>query len=153
MHTPELEDEICARLALGEPMTRITKDDHMPNPVTIYRWLRENESFSNRYALSREDGAHSYAYQIAEIIDEEPLKVVDEHGNVRYDSGSIANKRLRMDGRKWLAAKYLPKAYGDKQILSGDPEAPLAPMGETPLMSAIKNLEMSLQARNADDEE
>lgn len=151
-HTVELEDEICARLAMGEPMTSIARDSHMPSAVTIYAWLRVYPDFLNRYAQSREDGAHSYAYQIAEIIDEEPLKVIDEHGNLRYDAGSIANKRLRMDGRKWLAAKYLPKAYGDKQILAGDAEAPLVMTGESPLMAAIKNIEMSLQARNADDD-
>jgi hypothetical protein len=30
-----------------------------------------------------------------------------------------------MDARKWLAAKYLPKVYGDRLTHSGDDDAPI----------------------------
>jgi len=30
-----------------------------------------------------------------------------------------------VDARKWIACKLLPKVYGDKQQISGDPEAPI----------------------------
>lgn len=125
-YTDILVDEICGRLACGEPMAKITQSAHMPDPVTIYRWLREKPDFQQRYADARRDGAHCLADQIQDIVDTEPLAVFDEAGNKRYDAGSIAHNRLRMDARKWLAAKYLPKVYGDKTIVSGDDEAPLA---------------------------
>ena len=125
-YTDILVDEICGRLACGEPMAKITQSAHMPNPVTIYRWLREKPDFQQRYADARRDGAHCLADQIQDIVDTEPLAVFDEAGNKRSDAGSIAHNRLRMDARKWLAAKYLPKVYGDKTIVSGDDEAPLA---------------------------
>jgi hypothetical protein len=66
------------------------------------------------------------ADQIQEIVDTEPLAVFDEAGNKRYDAGSIAHNRLRMDARKWLASKYLPKVYGDRTVVAGDEDAPLA---------------------------
>jgi hypothetical protein len=66
------------------------------------------------------------ADQIQEIVDTEPLAVFDEAGNKRYDSGSVAHNRLRMDARKWLAAKYLPKVYGERTVVAGDEDAPLA---------------------------
>jgi len=78
------------------------------------------------YEIARQDLAHTMANQIQEIIDEKPLQIVDEAGNIKYDSGSIADKRLRMDGRKWLAAKYLPRVYGERTVLAGDVESPLA---------------------------
>jgi hypothetical protein len=65
------------------------------------------------------------ANQIQEIIDEKPLQVVDDQGNIKYDAGSIADKRLRMDGRKWLAAKYLPRVYGERTVVAGDAESPV----------------------------
>lgn len=34
--------------------------------------------------------------------------------------------RLKFDARKWTASKLLPKKYGDKLELSGDPQSPLA---------------------------
>ena len=124
-YTDILVDEICGRLACGEPMAKITQSAHMPDPVTIYRWLREKPEFNQRYADARRDGAHCLADQIQDIVDTEPLAVFDEAGNKRYDAGSIAHNRLRMDARKWLAAKYLPKVYGDKTIVSGDDENPV----------------------------
>jgi hypothetical protein len=135
--TPELVEEICARLAKGEPMSRIAKDAHMPDIVNVYKWLRTDDEFRNLYETARADGAHTYASEIAEIIDEEPLAIHDEHGNKRFDSGSIAHKRLRMDGRKWLAAKYLPKVYGERQILAGDAENPIEVKANTEIFDAL----------------
>jgi hypothetical protein len=78
------------------------------------------------YEIARQDLAHTMANQIQEIIDEKPLQVVDDAGNIKYDAGSIADKRLRMDGRKWLAAKYLPRVYGERTVVAGDESSPLA---------------------------
>ena len=72
----------------------------------------------------------------------------DDQGNKRYDSGSIAHKRLRMDGRKWLAAKYLPKVYGDRQILAGDAESPIEVKSNTEIFDALlQNLELVQQTK------
>jgi hypothetical protein len=38
----------------------------------------------------------------------------DEDGNTRTDHDVIARSRLRVDTRKWLLSKALPKIYGDK---------------------------------------
>jgi len=38
----------------------------------------------------------------------------DEDGNIRTDHDVIARSRLRVDTRKWLLSKALPKIYGDK---------------------------------------
>lgn len=124
-YTEDIAIEICARLAEGEPMTKITRDNHIPHPVTVYRWLIDNLEFRNMYESARKDGAHTLASQIQEIADETPLEVFDEAGNKRYDSGSISHNKLRVEARKWLAAKYLPRVYGDRQILAGDADSPV----------------------------
>lgn len=124
-NTDELTEEICGRLASGEPMSKITKDPHMPDMSTVYKWLRKDDEFRQMYEISRQDGAHTYASEISEIVDTEPNKTYDDQGNMRYDPASIAYNRLRMDARKWLAAKYLPKVYGERQIMAGDADAPL----------------------------
>ena len=146
LYTDNLVDEICARLASGEPMAKIVQSAHMPDSVTIYRWLREKPDFQQRYTDARKDGAHCLADQIQDIVDTEPLAVFDEAGNKRYDAGSIAHNRLRMDARKWLAAKYLPKVYGDKTILAGDADAPLAVSVDFSTWEAmLKNAELAKQ--------
>lgn len=41
-------------------------------------------------------------------------RMVDDDGNERIDYDHIARSRLRVDTRKWLLSKALPKIYGDK---------------------------------------
>jgi hypothetical protein len=147
-YTKDLAIEICARLAEGEPITKITKDAHMPGQATIYRWLIDNEQFREMYESARKDGAHTLASQIQEIADEKPLEVFDEAGNRRYDSGSISYNKLRMEARKWLAAKYLPRVYGDRQILAGDAENPVEIKQDASVFEAIlQNLELQKQTK------
>ena len=145
-YTDEIAAEICGRLACGEPMSNITQDAHMPGMTTTYMWLRKRDDFRQHYEEARKDGAHTFADQIAKIIDEKPLQIVDENGNVKYDSGSISWQRLRMDGRKWLAAKYLPKVYGERMAVEGvEGGAPIKTedVSLDKLNSILRNFEMT----------
>lgn len=141
--------EICGRLACGEPVSKISQDKHMPGMTTIYMWLRRHDDFRKSYEEARKDGAHSFADQIAHIIDMEPLKVTDELGNVKIDPGSISWNRLRMDGRKWLAAKYLPKVYGERIGVEGvEGGAPIRTEDATyaKLHAILSNMELKKRA-------
>ena len=109
-YSHELAAEICGRLAAGESLNKITKDEHMPNMVTVYRWMMEHEDFRNNYARAREDQAETMADEMAVIVDE--LPPLDANG--RTDSGWVQWQRNRIDARKWIAAKLKPKKYGDK---------------------------------------
>jgi len=146
-YTADVGAEICARLASGEPITKITKDEHMPASATLYRWLASDSEFREMYEVSRRDGAHTFAASIVEIVDDEPLYVFDDKGNKRVDPGSIAQKRLKMDGRKWIAAKYLPKVYGDRTVVQGDADADAVNVNINIFDEMIKNLELKRQTK------
>jgi len=146
-YTEEIGIEICALLAAGMPVTKIVQLNHMPSQQTVYTWLRKHPEFLEMYEIARQDLAHTMANQIQEIIDEKPLQVVDDQGNIKYDSGSIADKRLRMDGRKWLAAKYLPRVYGERTVVAGDAENPVA---HKVSFEAFDTLIETLEARRQD---
>ena len=51
---------------------------------------------------------------------------------------AIARNRLRVDARKWVAAKLKPRTYGDKLELSGDPENPLRQVTRIELVPMAK---------------
>jgi hypothetical protein len=60
--------------------------------------------------------------QQADLLAEECLEISDDaHDDIKYDKDGnetcntefVARARLRIDTRKWLAAKLLPKQYGD----------------------------------------
>jgi len=114
--TPEVVGEICGRLASGESLRHICQDDHLPETATIYRWVIEDrEGFSDQYAKARRSQALHWAEEILTIGDEE-------------NKEDTQRARLRVDTRKWLLSKVLPKVYGDKVTLAGDSDAPLEVM-------------------------
>ncbi len=109
-YTPALAQEICLRMAAGESLRSICRDAHMPQHPTVLSWvLSDYEGFASQYAHAREALAMHWAEDLLEIADEDPL--FDADGKV--DSGSVAHARVRIDTRKWLLSRVLPKIYGD----------------------------------------
>lgn len=114
-YTDEIANEICARLVDGMSLKKICEMDDMPSKSTVFKWLSENEVFSDKYARAREAQADTLADEIIDIADDGTNDTYeDEEGNVRTDHDVIARSRLRVDARKWIASKLKPKKYGDK---------------------------------------
>jgi hypothetical protein len=121
-YTDEAAADICARLAAGEPLVRICRDDGKPHIATVYRWLAAHESFREMYARARDDQADTLADEIVEIADDGRNDTyTDDSGFQQVKQDVINRSRLRVDARKWVAAKLKPKKYGDKMAteLSG----------------------------------
>jgi hypothetical protein len=123
-----IADEICDRLTDGESLRKITLDKHMPAASTIYKWLSLNESFAEQYAHAREAQADTLADEILDIADDgsnDWMSGKDDEDGWAYNGDAVARSKLRVDARKWVAAKLKPKKYGDKTLLGSDPENPL----------------------------
>ena len=63
------------------------------------------------------------ANELIPIADELPVcQVPDPDGGVseRIDPAGVQRNRLRVDTRKWLMSKLLPKKYGENQHWSGE---------------------------------
>lgn len=119
-YTQAIADEICERLSDGDSLREICREDRMPKKATVFRWLGKYEEFRDQYARAREEQAESMADEIVSIADEECTMVKhgdgkeDKEVEVVFDSTAVARNRLRIDARKWVAAKLKPKKYGDK---------------------------------------
>lgn len=110
--TQEIEDEIFARIMGGESIAQIcgtARDDFIPSERAFYYRIAEDAEFMQRYARAREVQAHRESDQIREIAD----VATPEDVNVA---------RLRIDARKWRAAKLAPKVYGDRVAIGGSSE-------------------------------
>lgn len=113
-YTPEADAEICERLANGESLSAICRDEHMPDRATVARWrIDDCDGFRDRYAQAREEGFERMAEDLVEIADADPGTC----DNGATDSGAVAHQRLRVDTRKWLLSKLVPKTYGDRQAI------------------------------------
>jgi len=125
--SPELAEALCERIAAGELLIKIERDDGMPTYSTVYRWLEKNTAFRELYARAREVGWSRLSEQIVELSDDSRGDtVIDEDGEWRTDYENVQRSRLMVDTRKWLLSKVLPKIYGDKLALTGADGGPLA---------------------------
>lgn len=127
-YSTALADRICARIAAGESLIRICRDEDMPGRSTVMAWLLQDKEFSDKYARARDLQAEVLADEIIEIADDGMNDVVvGEDGKERTDHEAIARSKLRVDARKWYASKVAPKKYGDRlqQEITGKDGAPL----------------------------
>lgn len=119
LYTEEIGKEICDRLADGESLRSICLDERMPDERSVRRWAADAEHpISPQYARAREAGVRKLEDELLEISDdgtndymlrkrgEDTVEVVNhEH---------IQRSKLRVDTRKWILSKMLPKVYGEK---------------------------------------
>lgn len=105
----ELFDEICERIASGESLRKICKNEKMPALVSVWRWLNNDEELSKQYARAREEQAETLADEITEISDAEMPVGIDG----KIDAAAVNQARLKIDARKWVASKLKPKKFGD----------------------------------------
>lgn len=119
LYSEALADLICERLADGESLRAICSEPDMPCKASVFKWLRDNKQFSDQYARAREEQAETLADEIIEIADETYLDhKVNDRGNVVVDNEAIQRSKLRVEARKWIAAKLKPKRYGEKLDLT-----------------------------------
>jgi hypothetical protein len=112
----ETAHAICVRLARGETLKGICRDEEFPPESTVRGWALEDiDDFAARYACCRQLGLDAMADQLLEIADDGSKDYkLDSHGNLVPDHEHIARCRLQIDVRKWYLAKLAPKRYGDK---------------------------------------
>lgn len=114
-YTMDMALEICSRLAQGEPLTKICKEEDKPHVSTVYRWIAALPDFRDMYTRAREDQADTLADEIIAISDDSANDTYEnEEGKTLTNQEVVARARLRVDARKWVAAKLKPKKYGDK---------------------------------------
>lgn len=117
IYTEAIADRICEELASGKSLLSICKDESFPCESAVRAWALDNrEGFYAKYARARDIGIEVMADELVEIADTK-----DVMG--RYDN--VERSKLRVDTRKWLLSKIVPKKYGDRTVLAGDEAAPL----------------------------
>lgn len=125
MYSQAIADQVCELLAEGLSLRKAAERAGTTHSV-ILGWVKDNKAFSDQYTRAREIGYQLLADEIIEISDDSRGDTwVDDDGNERTDTERVARSKLRMDSRKWMLSKMLPKMYGDKVVHQGDPDAPV----------------------------
>jgi hypothetical protein len=111
--------EILDRMSKGESVHAICKLDHMPDRSTVNAWKRDDlHGFSARYEAAYLERAHHWADEIVEIADNSTNDYMEKEGKdgstyMALNPENIQRSRLRVDARKWVASKLMPR-YADK---------------------------------------
>jgi len=129
-YTEEAATTILERMSNGEPLRVICRDEGMPAESTVRRWATDDrDGFGARYARACDLRAEHLADELLEIADDGTGDTyLDEEGVQRVNSDVIQRSKLRVDTRRWLLSKMLPKKYGESSKLevSGAGGGPIA---------------------------
>ena len=104
-HTQELADTICTRLAGGESLRSVCRDDSMPALSTVLLWVvNDREGFSEQYHASREAAGYAHADEALELRNELRTGEIDPQ-----------SAKVILDALKWGAERMAPKRHSPRQ--------------------------------------
>lgn len=117
-------DQVCSLLEEGKSVRQALKSEGMPKSSTFFKWLTEENKFSEQYARACEARADAIFEDILTIADDGSNDTrITEDGAEITNHDVIQRSRLRVDARKWILSKMMPKKYGDKLDLTTDGES------------------------------
>jgi hypothetical protein len=166
-YTPEIAQEMCNLLSDGIPLREICRKEGFPAWQTVYDWMcRDDEAvaagrgvgLSRAIARAREVGYDALAEECLTIANTPHIGVkevtsVDHKGNETVAlsrEDMLGHRKLQIETRLKLLAKWDPKRFGEKVQLSGDAENPIKVQAETQaeaMMEALlKNIELKRQS-------
>ena len=120
-YTKKIADEICRRIAGGEPLRQICRDRHMPSWQTVYQWMVRHEEFGERIARARQLGFDAIAEEALEIANTPMMGVETEKEGEKVKTrraDMLGHRKLQVWTRLQLLAKWCPQKYGDKREVS-----------------------------------
>lgn len=112
-----VRQEIFLRIMEGETVRQICAREGMPCKSTVMNWLAADPEFRAGYAAAKALYAETLAEEIIEISDDGSADWVEGEDGKVLDPEHVQRARLRVDSRKWLAARLSPKRYGDASML------------------------------------
>lgn len=116
-YNEQIANLVCERVATHNiGLIRLCKMyDDMPDHSTIKLWRYKHQEFSSQYAQAKMHQSDLLAEECLDIADDCANDWIDsEDGNLKFNCDHFQRARLRIDTRKWLACKLLPKQYGDR---------------------------------------
>lgn len=149
VYSDELRQILCDHLADGRTLRRtchIVRTQYSKwrslDERTVRRWAADaSHPFSPHYARARATGYDTWGDDLADISDGFEVEATDllrarlkaafegaedvgeaivEAATALLDDKMTNRDRLRVETRKWLLSKMLPKVYGDKTQHVGD---------------------------------
>lgn len=126
-YTKEIGDLICSKIMEGNSLRSVLVGDNMPAYSTFFKWLREHKELVDNYEHSTQERTLAMGEEIIDIADDgtnDYMTITKGNNDYNVEDREVTNRsKLRVETRKWLMSKMLPKKYGDKVDLTSDGKA------------------------------
>lgn len=116
-YTLELAKEICDVISSTSKGTKrlCAEHPHWPCQDTLFTWIKSYPEFSEQYARAKKCQVNLLVDEILDIADDTSQdQIITDHGEVMLNSQAVSRAKLKIDTRKWLACKLIPRVYGNK---------------------------------------
>jgi len=162
-YDPDIARIMCEQLSEGIPLREICRQEGFPAWRTVYDWMRKDPDLSTAIAHARDVGYDAMAEECLiiadtpmlgeEVSESETPEGKDEDGNVIVKKtvtikkvDMLGHRKLQIETRLKLLAKFNPKKYGDKVVHSGDDENPVVIENNMNVFGELlKNIKMQRQ--------
>jgi hypothetical protein len=120
-YTVAVADRICRELADGRSLRAICLGGNMPTKHSVFRWLQhpDRDDFRAQYARARELQADTFVDDMVDIADDVSNDTIETESGERANAEWISRSKVRIETRRWIAARMAPKKYGDKLEVGG----------------------------------
>lgn len=122
-YTPEMAERICELVATCEigynRLSEIYVD--IPDRVTVNIWRRKYPEFRSMYAQAKSEQIENIIEEILDIADDatnDYMEYIDKKTGClswQLNGEHVQRSRVRIDTRKWLASKLVPRIYGESK--------------------------------------
>lgn len=152
-YNPEIARIICEQLSEGIPLRQICRENEgFPAWRTVYDWMGRDDALSASIARARDIGYDAIAEECLQIADNIELgqkQVMTDEGSATTVEDMLGHRKLRIETRLKLLAKFHPTKYGERLGLHGvEGAAPIATQDATAskFEEIIRNMEMTKRA-------
>jgi hypothetical protein len=152
-YDPEIARIICEQLSEGIPLRQICRDnDGFPAWRTVYDWMGRDESLSASIARARDIGYDALAEEcllIADTIQLGQKQVMTDEGSSTTIEDMLGHRKLQIETRLKLLAKFHPTKYGDRVAIEGVEGGAAIKTEDTnanKFLDIIRNMEMTKRA-------
>lgn len=122
-------EETLARIADGEPLRQICREEMKPSWRTFYDWIDADPVLASRFARARELGEEAIAQECLDIANTplEGIETEESENGIKTKRGDmLGHRKLQIETRLKLLAKWNPKKWGERQTVDMNVTNPVA---------------------------
>jgi hypothetical protein len=155
-YDPEIARIICEQLSEGVPLRQICRDnDGFPAWRTVYDWMGKDQALSASIARARDIGYDALAEECLLIADTPQfgqVQTMTDKGSSTTVEDMLGHRKLQIETRLKLLAKFHPTKYGDRVAIEGvegGAAIKTEDLTTTRLFDIIRNMEMKTRVGSA----